>query len=116
MSSVIAWLKRHPYSTVGAFVAYPAVAAFWMHGPGGPGAVVVFVAMHLALGAGVRRWWAVALPILLVPLATGTSTGDAGPGWAIALELAFPIAAALTALGVLAGRRFFPFPDCATGG
>jgi hypothetical protein len=48
------------------------------------------------------------VPILLVPLAIGTSTGDAGPGWGIALEIAFPIAALLTAIGVAVGRRFFP--------
>jgi hypothetical protein len=107
MSSVLAWLKSHPYGAAGAFVVYPAVAAFWMYGPGGPGAILVFVALHLALGAGVCRWWVVAMPIVLVPLAIGTSTGDAGPGWGIALELAFPIAALLTALGVLLGRRLF---------
>ena len=108
MSRITDWLKSHPYRVLGAFVAYPAVAAFWMHGPEGPALVLIFVAMHLALGAGVRQWWAVIVPIVLAPLAIGTTTGDAGPGWGIALEIAFPIAAVLTALGVALGRRLFP--------
>ncbi|MGZ4382910.1 MAG: hypothetical protein ACXVZ3_15970, partial [Gaiellaceae bacterium] len=88
----------------GLAAAWAALAALWVRRLEGPWWALAYAATCVALGFLGGSWWYVLLPVVLGPLAIGTSTGDAGAGWALALFLAAPIAAALVAAGVVLGR------------
>lgn len=70
------------------------------------------LAMSVALGFAVGRWWAplvviVYLPTLAIPSAYGGGTPDYGVGLAVAVVV-LPVVAGLIAIGVLARKTFSP--------
>jgi hypothetical protein len=72
-------------------------------------AAIGLAILHFAAGWVIGRWWVVAMPILVVPLAVpaGTPEGVGGepfPIWFVLAYLVAPVGMVLAALGVLARR------------
>ena len=71
--------------------------------------VLVALAIMAVLGFAVGRWWALVLPVVVVPLVyLGLDRGwwgsGLGDGWEYAAALALVLAIAATAAGTLLGR------------
>jgi hypothetical protein len=102
---------RHRVSIpIVAALVYVAVAttAFQLIPWTGPAPFLMLLAVHVALGVAVGRWWALLLPppLLAILLATADCTGELCGGGFYAFFLAWyaGVACALVALGVVSRR------------